>query len=391
MATPRISIEPRVIEWARLSAGLDQDGAAKKIGVSAATLQSWESGDAAPTITQLRKVGKTYGRPLAVLLLTAPPSERGFDALRDFRTSGSQPASPSPALLSEFRRALDQRDVLLDLYRISPDSLTAPVPLPALTATPSTEEGSDVLRSFIGVELQDQLRARDQNALNLWRAAVEDKGILVIHVSGVDPSEMHGFSISDWPFPIIAINGADQPRRRLFTLLHELAHLAMNLGGVCDLNDQLEQADVERICNQLAAGILLPRRVLLDDEMIRNRSAEYEWTLSDLLEISRKYGCSSEAALLRLVSIGRATWPLYWDRKEELEEAYAYAREQTRQRSRESTGGPSYYVVKVRDLGHGYTSSVIDAYRNDRISSLDVADYLGIRYSQLPSMEAVVR
>lgn len=389
MATPRINVEPRVMEWARLSAGLDQESAAKKIGVSAATLQSWESGDADPTITQLRKAGKAYGRPLAVLLLTTPPSERGFDAISDFRTSSSQPVSPSSALLSEFRRALDQRDVLLDLYRISPDSLTVPVPLPALTATTSTEEGSDVLRSFIGVELQDQLRAREQGALNLWRAAVEDKGILVIHTSGVDPSEMHGFSISEWPFPIIAINGADQPKRRLFTLLHEIAHLAMNLGGVCDLHDQ--QADVERICNQLAAGILLPRKVLFDDALIRARSTEYEWTLSDLSEISRKYGCSSEAALLRLVSIGRATWSLYWDRKEELEEAYAYTREQTRQRSRESPGGPSYYVVKVRDLGHGYTSSVIDAYRNDRISTLDVVDYLGIRYSQLASMEAVVR
>ncbi len=262
MATPRIKVEPRVIEWARLSAGLDHDPAAKKIGVAVATLQAWESGEADPTIAQLRRISMAYKRPLAVLLLGTPPNERGFDALQDFRTSGAQPSVPSPALLSEYRRALDQREVLLDIYGISPDSLATPVPLPALATTTDIEEASEVLRSFIGVELSDQMRARDPGvALNFWRAAVEEKGILVIHTSRVEPSEMHGFSVSEWPFPIIAINGADQPRRRLFTLLHELAHLAMNLGGICDLHDQLEQ--IERSCNELAAGILMPQRPCL--------------------------------------------------------------------------------------------------------------------------------
>ena len=33
---------------------------------------------------------------------------------------------------------------------------------------------------------------------------------------------------------------------------------------------------------------------------------------------------------------------------------------------------------------------VFDAYRSDRISPLEVADYLGIRFSQLSALEAVV-
>lgn len=123
MASQRISVAPHVLAWARRSAGLDHDRAAKKIRISPTTLQRWESGQLAPTLVQLRKAGKAYGRPLAVLLLAAPPHEQGFDALSDFRTSTARPSQPSPELLTEFRRALAQREVLLDLYEVSRDSL----------------------------------------------------------------------------------------------------------------------------------------------------------------------------------------------------------------------------------------------------------------------------
>ena len=94
---------------------------------------------------------------------------------------------------------------------------------------------------------------------------------------------------------------------------------------------------------------------------------------------------------MRLVDLGRATWDVYWERKPSLDAAYEEAREQERQQNREADRRPPYYVVKARDLGHGYASSVIGAYESDRISSLDVADYLGIRYSQLEKLEAVLR
>ena len=79
----RIAVVPDVIIWARESAGLAPDQAAKKLTVSVSTLDGWETGETPPTIKQLRKAAKTYRRPLAVLLLPSPPTD--FLPLQDFR------------------------------------------------------------------------------------------------------------------------------------------------------------------------------------------------------------------------------------------------------------------------------------------------------------------
>ena len=393
MRSPRITVSPAVLAWARRSAGLDAEQAAKRIAVSRATLEQWEAGTLAPTLVQLRNSAKVYRRPLAVLLLETPPNESGFDALTDYRAEGERPKNPSPELLAELRRAVGQREVMLELQSVSPDSLPPPRDLPRLSrrSTDIDEYGGE-LRSFAGVPLASQQAARDAGAaLRLWISGVEAAGIIVIHTSGVKPAEMHGFSINEWPYPVIALNGSDQPRRRLFTLLHELAHLALERGGICDLHETesatpSDLSAIERRCNAIAAATLLPRDALLAESPSRS-----DWPLVELERLSRRFWVSSEAILLRLVSLGQATWKLYWKRRPDLDLAYEQARQRQRERNQNSSGGPSYYLVKARDIGHGYASSVLDAYRNDQISSLDVADYLNIRFSQLESLEAAVQ
>ncbi len=391
MPSQRITVNPDVLAWARRSAGLDSEQAVKKVGVSRTTLDRWEGGTLAPTLVQLRTAAKVYRRPLAVLLLDRPPNESGFDALTDYRAAGLRPSRLSYELLKELKRARGQREVMLELQSISPDSVPPSRELPLLSLHSSdVDESGRRLRAFAGVDLATQVAARDTGtALNVWIRGIESAGVMVIQTSRVKPAEMHGFSLHGWPYPVIALNGSDQQRRRLFTLLHELAHLALERGGICDLHesDGLDSNDpsaVEQRCNALAAGALLPRDALLAET--RNQS---DWTLSDLERLSKQFKVSSEAILLRLIGLGLATWSLYRERKPELDEAYEQIRE--RQKSERTSTAPIYFPVKARDIGHGYASSVLDAYRNDRISSLDVADYLDIRFSQLESFEAVAR
>ena len=65
---------------------------------------------------------------------------------------------------------------------------------------------------------------------------LERVGVLVFQTGGVSLDEMRGFSISAEPFPVIVVNAKDSPRGRVFTLIHEFAHILTNRGGLCDLH-----------------------------------------------------------------------------------------------------------------------------------------------------------
>lgn len=388
----RVEVDPGVLEWARQTAGLDYEAAAKKLGISAASLARWEIGELSPTVVQLRKAAKAYKRPLAVLLLPDPPED--FQALRDFRRAvGARGRDWSPELHAEYKRALSQREVFLELAEVAPAAVDPSALELGSDATRNAAAMAAALRELLGVEDLEFDRSQPHDALNAFAASVENLGIIVIHTRGVSTDEMRAFSISEWPFPVIALNGQDWPRARLFSLLHELAHLALNAGGLCDLHEARrrrgDEDETEHFCNEVAAAILMPEEVFIDQAA--GIGAEPEWTLDELGALSRVFGASSEAVLLRLIQVGLAPWDLYRQRKPELDREYARARDAAKARQRASEGGPSYYVVKTRDLGHGYVTGVLNAFDARAISSLDVADYLDIRFDQLPRLEDAVR
>ncbi len=389
----RVWIKPDVLRWARKSAGLNEEVAARKLGVSRASLEKWERGELDPTIRQLRVAAKIYRRPLAVLLLPEPPTD--FDALRDFRRlSGEGGKAWSPALHVEFKRALSQREVYLELNDLAPGAVPRSADRLALPTNADVEASAEFIRSVFGLA-NIRVDTDGREVLNAHVAAVEAAGIIVIQTGGIDISEMRGFSISEWPYPVVALNGGDWPRARVFSLLHEVTHLALNAGGLCDLHEAKKRTrseeEIEHRCNAIAAAVLLPKQKLLADPAVARAGSNHPWTLDELLDLARRFGASSEAILLRLISLGVSTWELYRERKPELDRQYADARDRERRRQKEASGGPSFYVVKARDMGHGYVASVLSAFEARAISSLDVADYLDVRYDQIPKLEAAVR
>jgi Zn-dependent peptidase ImmA (M78 family) len=302
----------------------------------------------------------------------------------------------SPELVSEVKRALTQREVFLELDEVAPTSVVSSDDIPDINQRMNPDKAGSQLREALGFDsIPQSLWSRPNEALNRCIRAAEELGVIVIQTQGVEISELRGFSISESPHPVVALNGKDFPRPRLFTLLHELAHLGLRAGGLCDLHEPQARGatsrdSTEHYCNAVAASTLIPAEVLLREVSVARAESTYEWSLAELSQLSARFGASSEVVLLRLVGISKASWETYWARRAELEEEYAEARRHTRERQRESPGGPSYYVVKARDMGHGYIASVLDAFRSRAISSLDVADYLDVRYDQLSQLEEAV-
>src|SRR4051812_6051918 len=94
MKTDRAPIEPAVLRWARESAGIPLEDAAKGIRVSEKRLEAAENGAGQLTMNQAREAAKTYSRPFATLFLPQPPEEEPVEV--QFRRLRDAPPLPWP-------------------------------------------------------------------------------------------------------------------------------------------------------------------------------------------------------------------------------------------------------------------------------------------------------
>jgi len=375
----RASINHRMLTWAREQAGLTLDSVARKLRVSHERISSWESGDASPTLRQLRLLGKAYRRPSAFFYLHEPPEPD--PEIADYRRTDRAGEGKPPELRYEIRRARSRRDTALEVYSQLGDQ-----PIPFELDFGSQEEPSALgshVRDFLGVPLNVQFAWENPyEALNAWIRAFESKGILVFQFSGIQVPIARGFSIADRPLPIIALNAKDAPRGRIFTLFHELCHLAASTGGICDLHEEPDEfASLEIFCNAVAAEALVPGgELLIQPEVVSNQEAP-EWSNESLRALSNRFMVSQEVVLRRLLTLGRTTTQFYQSKREEFVGQYETLRERR--------GGFIWYHKKVlRNNGPAYTSLVIDAYREHVITLMDVSRYLGnIRLNHLEQIE----
>ena len=395
MAAEKIPITPDVIRWARVSAGYHQiDVAAKKLGYKVDTIDAIEAGTSEPTIVQLRKMAALYKRPLAVLLLPVQPKD--FDAQRDLRIlKDSERKLWSPALNTEYRRALSQREVILELEEVYPSSVPKSKKSAVINSKFNVDEAAEKIRDLLEMDQwKYETKVNPGKSLNAAIDAVEDLGILVVQTKGVSTEEMRGISISVWPHPVVMLNGSDGVRARLFTLLHELGHLVRNNGALCDLHDLTKKHNTsddieEHECNQIAARALMPKKLLEADKRIAEVT---RWTTDELYAISRTYSSSSEAFLLRLIDLKVTGWDDWKRLKPELDKIYQDELKKKEEKRKEGRGGgPSFYVVKARDLGHGYIHSVVDAFNARTITSYDAVSYLDIKFNQLGELVKATR
>lgn len=379
-------VEPAVLIWARESIDLSVDEAAKKLRVKPERLRQWESGQRPPSVAQLRNAARVYKRPTAVFFLAEAPTD--FDVLRDFRrVPEAELGRWSPALHSAIRRAHEQQDITLDLSHLLGEEVPE---RPRVTVSPADADAfAAAMRDILGITLEEQFEWSDRyTALNAWIDAVESTGILILQASRIDVEEMRGFSIGDHAVPAIVLNGADAARGRIFTVLHELAHVLMEAPGVCDLHDvsgpRPPDDDVELRCNAIAASVLMPQAALEGDELLRQAPSDGVWPEDRIRAIAGKYSVSQEATLRRLLSIGLTTWDHYKRMRQKYRRRYATAVAKQREKG---TGGPPPHRMRVRDLGRPFVRMVLDAYYQDQINTSEVADYLGVKVNSLPKIE----
>ena len=381
----KITLEPKVLRWARERAGLSSEQLAEKMNVKPERVLEWEFSGKISIAQADRLAAKTY-TPLGYLYLSKPPEEPL--PIRDFRTrDDGPPKRPSPDLLDTFyqmqRRQGWMRD---DLIEGGAD------PLEFVGSFSLTDDHTEVAAAMrVALGLADgwaEERSSWSDALRFLRNRLDEIGVLVVFNGVVgnstrrklDRTEFQGFALVDEYAPLIFVNSADYIAAQMFTLAHEVAHLFIGETGLI-LFDRLLPADheTERFCNRVAAEFLVPQKELEGIwPVIRELENRYQ-------AIARKFKVSSIVAARRLLDlklIDRETFLASYD---ELESQG--------RRALAASGGGNFWNTQKWRIGPFFAGAVARAAKEGRLSyreAYSLTDLKGDAFDQMPEKMGVI-
>ncbi|WP_313407250.1 XRE family transcriptional regulator [Aeromicrobium sp.] len=356
------------LRWAREVAHVDRGDLAKAAGTTPARIEEFEAGVTQPTFRQLGLLATKVDRPLGFFFAPAPALPDVPEAA-DFRGRGDEDIPA--ALAKEMKRAVQHRDAMLDLAG-PPGSTLDLVPMTWRTAE---EAASDVRTQFGLTERFAPPESQMNQVFNFWRGLVESRGFLVFQTTRIDLSVFRGLSIYYDVLPVIVLNGADSANGRVFTLFHELAHLANRTSGLCVLDRDVNE---EAIANRFAAAFLMPELLVRACLDANTEPMEMARAVAAALKVS------TLAAGVRLRGLGQIDEEALEDIWDESNEIW----EQTRRAQKESDGFVPPWRLRYRDLGPTYIGTVAQALEDARIDAVDATYLLNAR---LPMVDQLIQ
>ena len=241
------------------------------------------------------------------------------------------------------------------------------------------------LRQYLNVPLDLQRSWQpNREAMNGWRRALEASGIVVFQMTDVSEDEARGFSIYADTLPAVVVNVKDAPNGRSFTMLHELAHLALREAGICDLREDLagQMTDyVEVFCNSVAGAALIPRGALESLPFFQSKPTDARWDDAEIDGIARSFRCSREVFVRRLLTLGRVSEPFYREKREQYQVEYFETKKAN------VTGQQDPARQAVSNLGLLYVRAALDAFSQEIIHAGELAELLGTRLKHLSKIQ----
>lgn len=349
--TVRVDVRPELIIWARERSRIDYDTLTKRFP----KLPAWEGGEVTPTLKQLEAFAQRTHTPVGYFFLPEPPIEKV--PLPDFRTLADQGVnSPSPDLLDTIYQCQLRQDWYRD-YALERDEPTGIFGL--LDQDMSPMVAADRLGSVLDFE-PGRRGSTPEDAFRRLSLLVEDLGVLVM-VNGVvgsnthrrlDPDEFRGFALADPYASVVFVNGVDSKAAQLFTLVHELVHIALGVTALSDAQPgDVSENSVERYCNAVAAEILVPTNSLAR----RPLDLSEQGLRRQLDQLTREYKVSSLVVLSRLFDMARfQSWEQY-------REIYTAERQRVLElyRNRDAGQGGDYYNTQPSRVSRRFARAVI--------------------------------
>ncbi len=372
--TIHIKTNADVLRWAREAMAINKARAIELLEITSHRLEQLESGEKQPTVDELKIMSKVYKRTIATLLLNKPPKEKPLP--KDCRTIDSSKLDTfHEKTILAVRKARALTQTLLELR----SEMNVPTPEFKLKAslTDKPEEVASYFRKFLNI---DEIHSIENGNLFLDGCIekLEEQGVAVFQLS-LTQDGLRGFSLVDESVPVVVVKrGGETPASKVFTLFHEFGHILLNEGGLCDINFNAREIDLEKWCNAFAAELLVPASLFLKQDLVLQYEQQgvKEWRLKDLVELANRFHVGPLVTLRRLLTFNKTT-PQFYNAKHEQWNKPSFGRSKTPE-------GRNIAKETIKEKGRRYISLVFKAYDTNRIDLKDMADYLGVKLSYIP-------
>ena len=387
-----IRINPAVLKWVMDNEGWEADELARETNLSASQIRRWASAESDISIRDLRRMSAKFKRPMSVLYMAEAPD---VAVPPHYRRSGGDKAAagPSRGALDVIRKARHLQssaaEMLHDMGRDARPNVHAATigQSPALAAALSAEDmGIEPPRGSGSGEARDRQRYRD------IREKIESRNVFTMQDAIPAEDEASGFALARPEPAVVLANSRDTIRRRIFTLLHEYAHVVLSRDGVCAAEHVQPggggAARVERWCNRFAAAALMPKDAFLDALGGAGGGGE---PLVAAGALADRFCVSRAAALVRAIEVledgrDRARYSRCYAQLRRGAAAAAAAGVDAGDHN--APGGPSQAALCLARKGHRYARLVFDAEEAGAITTSTVLGHLGIKISHLDEVMA---
>lgn len=376
-------INPAMLKWARGETPFASisDVVTRRPKYTYEQIAAWENGDAFPSITEAKDLAALYDVPFACLFFTVIPNKKPRP-YTDRRTAYAHIASEvSYELWREIRRITTNREIALDT---DVEFFTNVEPLPVIRHNEDITSVAAKIRSYLGVTTPFRYKKQYGNsAFNYFRSIFENKNIMIAQITGVSVSEIRGLSIYNDIIPIIAVNGGDWERAKVFTLFHEMAHLLRRSSSLCLIDFDEQNDDEEKMFDKIAAEALLPetpfRKIV--SEMAISATG---WDDISLLDVADKFAVSTVVVLRRLYDLKIINFDYYVLRYKEMEAAVA------EQAKNKKSFPVDYHYKYLNQQGYLFPKIMLSAYANGTISYGEMCRSLNVNTMHIGNIEQVV-
>ena len=366
-------LNPEILQWAVARSGLTDEQITKAFP----KYHAWIEEGYEPTVKQVRDFAKKVHVNVCELFGDSLPDYAL--QIADFRTVDNKLAGdPSPELFDTIESMRNRQAWMREYFSAQgymPIAFVGSYQDKPMNGQTVIELGQE-LHELLGLDEGWAASCKDAGeALRVFKDRVEASGISVV-INGVvddnthrplDFTEFRGFVLSDPLAPIVFLNGRDYKTAQIFTLAHELCHLAFCQTGVSAApDDEDTPVEVEQFCNAVAAEFLVPS-ALIERSWRRSFSDPFQKTKAiastckvNFMVVARK------ARDLKLIT--RSEYASLCQRYNAEKKPFV----------RGGKGGGDYFLTKQYRLGNVFSEAVIAAVGSDYLSHRDAYDLTGL-------------